>query len=154
MTFQIFLPVVEAAATEAIPIPAKPKPAGGTETILLVEDELAVLKATRKFLARHGYTVLEAANGQEALALWETHRAAVALQLNNAAGAAEDGGWSGQELARRLQGEAAGLKVIFASGYSAEIAGKDFQLHPGEAFIQKPFATDHLLETIRRCLDA
>lgn len=151
MTFQIFLPVVEAAATEAIPIPAKPKPAGGTETILLVEDELAVLKATRKFLARHGYTVLEAANGQEALALWETHRAAVALLLTDLV---MPGGWSGQELARRLQGEAAGLKVIFASGYSAEIAGKDFQLHPGEAFIQKPFATDHLLETIRRCLDA
>jgi FixJ family two-component response regulator len=63
------------------------------------------------------------------------------------------GGLGGQELGRRLAVEQPGLKVIFASGYSADIAGRDFQLRPGEAFVQKPFAMDHLLETIRRCLD-
>ena len=59
----------------------------------------------------------------------------------------------GQELGRRLKAEQPDLKVIFASGYSAGIAGRDFQLQPGEAFVQKPFATDHLLATIRQCLD-
>jgi len=59
----------------------------------------------------------------------------------------------GQELGRRLKAERPDLKVIYASGYSADIAGQDFQLQPGEAFVQKPFAKEHLLETIRRCLD-
>ena len=116
----------------------------------MVEDELAVLKPTRKFLERHGYTVLAAANGQEALSLWENNRATVSLLLTDLV---MPGGLNGQELARRLQAEKPDLKVIFASGYSAEIAGRDFRLLPGEAFINKPFATDFLLETIRRFLD-
>ncbi len=149
VTFQIYLPATSAVMASA-PAPARVKPRGGTEIILMVEDELAVLKPTRKFLERHGYTVLAAANGQEALSLWENNRATVSLLLTDLV---MPGGLNGQELARRLQAEKPDLKVIFASGYSAEIAGRDFRLLPGEAFINKPFATDFLLETIRRFLD-
>jgi len=64
------------------------------------------------------------------------------------------GGISGQELAARLRGDRPQLKVIFVSGYSANIAGREFQLGRGEAFIPKPFATDQLLKVIRESLDA
>jgi PAS domain S-box-containing protein len=149
-TFRVYLPAGRAAAAELVATPAKPKPSGGTETILLVEDELAVRKPTRRILERHGYQVLEAADGAEALKLWRAHRDTVALLLTDLV---MPGGLGGLELGRRLKAEQPGLKVIFASGYSADIAGRDFNLQPGEAFVQKPFATDHLLETIRRCLE-
>ncbi len=117
---------------------------------MLVEDELGLLKLTRKVLERHGYRVLTAGSGQEALHQWQEHRATVALLLTDLV---MPGGLSGQALAQRLESEQPQLKVIYISGYSAEIAGKELQLRDGEAFIQKPFATDHLLATIRQCLD-
>ena len=63
------------------------------------------------------------------------------------------GGLSGLELARRLQAKQPRLKVVFISGYSAEIAGRELQLNSGENFIQKPFTTEQLLTTLRRSLD-
>jgi DNA-binding NtrC family response regulator len=62
-------------------------------------------------------------------------------------------GMSGQELAQHLRADQPALKVLFMSGYSSEIAGKEFQLQNGEDFLQKPFATDKFLFTIRQCLD-
>ena len=148
--FQVFFPASSAPATMPAGQPVRPKPRGGTETILLAEDELLVWQSTRVFLERNGYRVLEAANGVEALKIWAEHPGAVALLLTDLV---MPGGISGQELARRLQADRPQLKVIFTSGYSAEIAGKQLQLHHGENFLQKPFASDQLLETVRRCLD-
>jgi FixJ family two-component response regulator len=59
----------------------------------------------------------------------------------------------GRELARLLRSQKAGLKVIFTSGYSVEIAGRELKLEAGQDFIQKPSDPDHLLEAIRNCLD-
>ena len=87
----------------------------------------------------------------EALSLWEKHRPAVSLLLTDLV---MPRGMNGQELARRLVADQPQLKVIYVSGYSADIAGRDFQLRPGEFFIQKPYATDNLLATLRRFLDA
>jgi CheY-like chemotaxis protein len=149
-TFHVYL---HASATAA-PAPAKPalksKPAGGAETILLVEDEWGVRMSTRLVLQRHGYRVLEAADGAEALELWQEHRKSIALVLSDMV---MPGELSGRELGQRLRSDRPGLKVLYASGYSAEMAGKDFQLQAGEAFIQKPFITEQLLEAVRRCLD-
>ena len=150
VTFHVFLPASSAPVAELVAPEAKPKASGGTETILLVEDDLAVRKPTRQILERHGYTVLEAAEGAAALQLWQAHRSTVALLLTDLV---MPGDLGGQALGRRLRAEQPDLKVIFASGYSSDIAGQDIQLQPGEAFVQKPFATDHLLETIRRCLE-
>jgi len=150
VTFRVFLPASSAPAAESVATEVKPKACGGTETILLVEDELAVRKPTRQILERHGYTVLEAADGAAALLLWQAHRRAVALLLTDLVMPGELGG---RELGRRLRAEQPGLKVIYASGYSADTAGQDFQLQPGEAFVQKPFAKEQLLETIRRGLE-
>jgi len=150
VAFHIFLPACSTTVVEPLSAGSKPKPVGGTETILMVEDEIAVLKPTRRVLERYGYTVLEAANGVEALKCWETKRGIISLLLTDLV---MPGAMSGQELARQLRNEQPGLKIIYLSGYSPEIAGKDFKLSEGEAFIQKPFAADHLLQTIRQHLD-
>ncbi|MGH7992144.1 MAG: response regulator [Limisphaerales bacterium] len=147
--FQIFLPASK-ATPESLARVAQVKPRGGTETIFVVEDDAAVCSLIRATLERHGYHVLEAPSGVEALALWNEHCGAVALLLTDLV---MPGGVSGRELARRLQQDKPQLKVIFTSGYSAEIAGRQLQLRSGENFMQKPFSPDQFLETVRRCLD-
>ncbi len=150
VTFQIYLPMILAPAVGVNELVA-PSPAAGTETILWVEDEAAVRKATRQVLERHGYRVLEAASGVEALAVWPEHRGAIALLLTDLM---MPGGLGGMELARQMRLDSPRLKVIFTSGYSAEIAGQELQLQCEESFLQKPFTPNHLLEVIRQRLDA
>jgi PAS domain S-box-containing protein len=149
-TFRIYLPATAAPASAAAPAASRAKPAGGSETILLAEDELMVRKLVRSILERHGYQVLAADTGVEALKLWREHRGSVALLLTDLV---MPGGLSGLELARQMQAENSLLKVVFISGYSAEIAGRELQLHSGENFVQKPFTTEQLLDTLRRSLD-
>jgi CheY-like chemotaxis protein len=148
--FQVFLPASEKGrgprASQAMP-----KPRRGTETILLVEDEAPVRSLTRTILERHGYSVLDCANGMEALALWKSHRTAVSLLLTDLVMPSE---LSGSELSRRLREEKPRLQVIYMSGYSSEFAGRQMDLRPGENFLQKPFSPDQLLEAVRRMPDA
>jgi PAS domain S-box-containing protein len=148
-SFQICLPASAGTAAAQAQSPAPAKPRGGTETILLVEDEEAVRALAGVILKRHGYTVLEAPNGREALKLWREHRADVALLVTDLV---MPGGVSGQELARQLQAEQPRLKVVFTTGYSAQIAGRELALRDGVNFLQKPFTPDQLLGTIRHCL--
>ena len=129
---------------------ARPMPRGGTETILLVEDDPAVRELAREILEQRGYRVLEASSGAEALRAWPAVRDRVTLLLTDLV---MPEGVSGHELAQRLRAERPGLKVIYTSGYSAEIAGREFALSSDEAFLQKPFSTVALLETLRRSLD-
>ena len=149
-TFQIFLPAIDASSTPDATKAPRTKPRGGTETILLVEDERSVRMITRALLEQYGYRVLEASNGVEALGVWEEHRGSVALLVTDLVMPA---GVSGQQLAGRLKEHNPRLNVIFTSGYSAEIAGRQLQLRSGENFLQKPFPPDELLELIRRGLD-
>ncbi|MBZ0089875.1 MAG: response regulator, partial [Thermoanaerobaculia bacterium] len=129
---------------------ARPAPRGGTETILLVEDDAAVRELAREVLEQRGYRVLEASSGAEALRAWPAVRDQVALVLTDLV---MPDGVSGHELAERLRAERARLAVVFTSGYSAELAGRELALPGGEAFLQKPFSSNTLLETVRRCLD-
>jgi signal transduction histidine kinase len=82
-TFHIFLPARLAMPLAAAQAAVEPKTRGGTETILLVEDESSVREPARKFLERQGYQVVEAANGVEALQRWEKNRETVALLLTD-----------------------------------------------------------------------
>ena len=148
--FQIFIPACPNESAAASLAKVRRTPRGGTETILLAEDDPGVRLLTRAMLERHGYRVLEAASGLEAIRLWPERRGDVALLLTDLV---MPGGTSGQQLARRLQEDNPRLKVIYMSGYSAEIAGRELVLRHGENFVQKPFPPDHLLETIRSCLD-
>jgi PAS domain S-box-containing protein len=148
-TFRVFLPVCPAEIAEPAADPASVPARGGTETILLVEDDIAVRTPLRLVLQRHGYRVLEAANGGEALTLWPEHRASVALLLTDLV---MPGAVGGQELAGRLQAEQPQLRVVYTSGYSVEMAGRELHLRPGEKFIQKPYNPDDLLKILRETL--
>jgi nitrogen-specific signal transduction histidine kinase/ActR/RegA family two-component response regulator len=150
-TFKIYLPAVAAAAATPASAAAAPKPCGGTETILLAEDDHSVRRATASLLRQQGYQVLEAANGVEALQSWIEHRSGIALLFTDLV---MPEGLSGRQLAEKLQAEKPDLKVIFASGHSADIAGKEIQLRAGENFMPKPIRPDELLKIIRSCLDS
>ena len=150
-TFQIFLPASGAASVSVGDTEhANAEPRGGTETILLVEDEASVRMVTRMLLEEYGYRVLEASNGLEALKLWEQEGSSIALLVTDLVMPA---GVSGQQLASRLKEYRPDLKIIFTSGYSAEIAGRQIQLQHAENFLQKPFSANQLLHLIRHSLD-
>ncbi len=138
------------AGTASARTSARSKPLGGTETIFVVEDDLALRLLTRVTLERQGYQILEAASGVEALELWPQYCGQAALLLTELV---MPGGVSGQQLARQLQQENSHLKVIFTSGYSLDFAGRELELLGSENFIQQPYAPRQLLESIRRCLD-
>jgi PAS domain S-box-containing protein len=146
----VFLPSASAAHAPETADPEQPEPRGGTETVLLVEDDATVRKLMRSALAGHGYRVVEAADGDEALRVWQDHPEGFALLVTDLV---MPGSTTGIQLSRRLREADSKLKVIYTSGYSPEIAGREIELRSGENFIQKPFKRGDFLETIRRCLD-
>jgi CheY-like chemotaxis protein len=149
--FRVFLPASSLAPESRVHAALKPKLRSGNETILLAEDEDGVRALIRVTLERRGYRVLEASNGIEALKLWDQHSKEVALLLTDLVMPA---GLSGQELAARLQKDNPQLPIIFTSGYSANVAGRQLSLQTGENFLQKPFPPEQLLETVRMSLDS
>ena len=149
--FQIFLPASSATLEAELPAPAEAAAKPGHETVLVVEDEATVRALTRTILERHGYRVLVAGNGLEALAVWAEHHQKVALLVTDLVMPA---GMNGQQLARRLQTDKPELKVVFVSGYSTDVAGRTIQLRRGENFLQKPFGQEEILKAVRRCLDS
>jgi CheY-like chemotaxis protein len=120
---------------------------GGTETILLVEDDEAVRAMVREALQVKGYTVLEAADAEAALSAAGRHGKPVSLLL------ADIGlpGPSGPELARRLAERTPGLRVIFLTGYTDEHLGAEAAV-PGR-LLRKPFGPDALARLVREVLD-
>lgn len=150
-TFRIFLPasskqVADASSSEESDVqPVR----GGKETVLLVEDEPTVLNLARGILSSYGYKVLEAESGVEALRLWEEHEA-IDLLLTDIV---MPEGMSGIDLATRLRAEKPGLKVVYTSGYSADVAGRDFGLLEGMTFLQKPYHPQALAQKVRETLD-
>ena len=122
----------------------------GHETILLAEDEPVLREAIRKTLAQLGYRVLEAATGHKALEVWKEHRKEINLLLTDMV---MPDGLTGKELAQRLLRENPKLKVIYMSGYTTELVGRDFPLKEGVNFLAKPFETSLLAQIIRDSLD-
>jgi nitrogen-specific signal transduction histidine kinase/CheY-like chemotaxis protein len=149
-TFSIYIPYLGAHRPEA----EKPTPQitirGGTETILLVEDEKPVRELVARVLERHGYKVLQAATGLEAVEIWRGHSKDIALLLTDLV---MPENMNGRELAEKLSADRPDLKVIFSSGYSADIVGKDFRLEPELNYLQKPYQPQTLIVAVRRCLD-
>jgi CheY-like chemotaxis protein len=150
-TFRVYLPMCEQAVQ---PSPASDAPApsrGGTETILVVEDEAPVRELVCSLLEHHGYRILQAETGVKALEIWEQEKATVDLVLTDLV---MPDRINGRELAERLWAERPGLKVIFTSGYSADVVGKDFVLQKGLNYLQKPYQPQRLATAVRDCLDA
>ncbi len=148
--FDVFLPAAETAGPTDRAATAKTKPRAGTETILLVEDDTSVRALTRIVLEQSGYKVLAAANGVEALQLWDHQTGPIHLLLTDIV---MPEGISGRQLAARLRERKPDLRVIFTSGYSAEIAGRELTLREGQNFLGKPARPDQILDTVRRALD-
>jgi CheY-like chemotaxis protein len=130
--------------------PPKPPVRGGTETILLVEDEPAVRQTVAMFLNRWGYQVLQAGDGPEAIRMWENTRDKVDLLFTDMV---MPEGITGLELAQQLRQTKPGLRVIVASGYSSDLVYQAGERARSVLLVPKPFQPDELAVTIRRCLD-
>jgi len=151
-TFKVFLPAIPTPARLAPAAAASAEVLGGKETILLVEDEHAVRMTIRRVLESKGYTVREATTAREALEVWQTHEREIALLLTDIV---MPGEMTGRDLADQLWRQRPGLKVVFMSGYSAEVLGTntEFIRRTRSYFLQKPSTSQAILETVRRCLD-
>jgi CheY-like chemotaxis protein len=150
-TFKVFLPTDPAPPVpRRLPPPPAPLPEG-KETILLVEDERALRRLAKNVLERHGYQVLEANSGAEALAVWSEHAREVDLVMTDII---MPGGMSGRILAEQLLEKRKDLKILYTSGYGPDMVGENFNLAEGINFLAKPYHPDRLIRAIRRCLES
>lgn len=148
-TFKIYLPRCE-DLPGALPLELSAQPSlGGTETVLVVEDEVSVRKATERTLKRLGYTILQAQCGEDALLAAEGHTGEIHLLLTDIVMP----GMNGRELARRISARRPGIKVIFMSGYTDTVIKNNGTLPNGMEFLQKPFSADTLAAKVRKTLD-
>jgi len=148
-TFRIYLPRVDSASPAAERSPRAAAPTGGTETILLVEDEDGVRELARDILRSSGYTVLEGRNGAEGLLLGERHQGALDLLLTDVVMPR----MSGRELAERMVSLRPELSVLYMSGYTDDAVIRHGVLAAGTAFLQKPFTPAALVLRVRETLD-
>jgi CheY-like chemotaxis protein len=147
--FQIYLPRIEAATALERPDGLPDGMTPGNETILLAEDEEALRSVMRITLTRAGYTVLDARDGQHALALMNEHSGEVALVLTDVVMP----GLSGPDLVREIVGIHPGVKVLFMSGYADDAIVHQGVLDEGIEFINKPFTFIQLNRKVREVLD-
>lgn len=148
-SFKIYLPMVEGKEAEG----DKQKEASimprGNETLLLVEDEVAVRKLVKKMLVSLGYKVLEAQNGEEAFYAVREYEGTIHMLLSDVVMP----GMSGRELADRMKGLRSGMKVLLMSGYTDESIERYGVQDSGFAFMYKPFTPETLAGRIREELD-
>jgi two-component system, cell cycle sensor histidine kinase and response regulator CckA len=150
-TFRIFLPAQERAG-----LVAERSPAGAAaplkKRVLVVEDEPPLRALVQSILERNGYCVTDAANGVEAIRVWEEHRGEFDLLLTDMV---MPQGISGRELAARLKAQKPALKVIYSSGYTPDLLGPGIEgLCEGVNYLQKPYRPQILAQTVRACLDS
>jgi PAS domain S-box-containing protein len=147
-TFRCYLPLVTQGAVERPPLPAERLVQPGTETILLVEDEDAVRAVANRVLVLQGYTVLVAASGEEAVALYRSHQGPLDLLITDVIMP----GINGAELVRQLGKDRPGLKVLFMSGYTGDAIAAHGVLERGTTLIEKPFTPRALVTKVREML--
>jgi two-component system cell cycle sensor histidine kinase/response regulator CckA len=149
-TFRIYLPRLVKKTASKSDLPALEKICGGNETVLLVEDDSSLRTSIEKALTQLGYHVFEAATGPNAIEVWKANCRQIDLLLTDLV---MPGGITGKGLAEMILRDNSAMKIIYMSGYSVEIAGKDFPLQEGVNFLTKPFQVTKLAETVRTCLD-
>jgi CheY-like chemotaxis protein len=133
--------------------PGTPNPEeikGGSETILLVEDEPSVRRTVALCLRKLGYAVLEAGTALEALKAWEEHHQAIKLLFTDLV---LPGEMTGLDFGERLRKEKASLKVVISSGYSEDPATPPLTTGQEITYLAKPYKTTALAKAVRRCLD-
>jgi two-component system cell cycle sensor histidine kinase/response regulator CckA len=148
-TFFVYLPRVE-DTVEELPAVTQENEKGGSETVLLVEDEESVRELVRVTLASRGYNVLEADNGESGLRLAEETKSPIDILVTDVVMP----GIGGRELAKKLLAIRPGISVLYLSGYTEDAIVTQGVLTPGTAFLQKPFTLQNLAKKVREVLRA
>ena len=146
-TFRIYLPLIEAEAEKIKPEVIQPIETG-TETVLLAEDETTVREFTKKMLEEYGYKVITAASGQEAIDEFKAHKDKIQLVLLDVIMPNKNGREAYEEI-KKIRPD---IKVLFMSGYPADIIRKHDIIEKGFAYIEKPASPTKLLKKIREVL--
>ena len=149
-TIKVYLPRADGLATAAATASPRPERARGSETVLLVEDEAPVRVLARTILERHGYRVLEAQSGGDALLICEQHRATIHVLLTDVVMPR----MSGRKLAERLGVLRPEMKVLYMSGYTDDSIIRHGVLDSDVAFLQKPITPETLTRKLREALDS
>jgi len=147
-SFKVYFPTADASEIAVEAPPPVSRLRAGTHTVLIVEDVPGLRELAKRLLERQGYTVLVAADAEEALHLFERH-ASIDVLLTDIVMP----GASGPELTRQLIERRPHLKVIYMSGYTEETIAHHGVLDPGVAFVHKPFTAEALGRKIREVLD-
>ena len=150
-TFKVFIPAVKALSEQTSFKSNLDNVRGGTETILVVEDEPALRELVTKVLRTYGYKVLEATHGKDAVRVWNSTDVKPDLLLTDMM---MPEGMTGWDLACHIRNESADMKVVYTSGYSPEIFGGEVKMDSNANFLPKPFHPRVLAKTVRQCLDA
>ena len=147
-TFSIYLPLITAEAVQSESMAAKPMPVG-TEVLLLAEDDEQARTFVKALLERYGYKVVEAVDGEDALARFLEHRDEIGLVIVDVIMPRMNGRDVYAEIARVNPG----VKVIFTSGYTADVFPKNEMAGKGMYFLAKPIVPGDLLRFVRELLD-
>ncbi|OGK87981.1 MAG: hypothetical protein A2X52_13690 [Candidatus Rokubacteria bacterium GWC2_70_16] len=148
-TFRVYLPKVEEPVESGDRAAAPGRDPGGSETLLLVEDEEPVRRIALEILQASGYQVLEARDPADALRIAERHAGPIHLLLTDVVMPH----MSGPELTGRIAMLRPGIRVLYMSGYTGEALGRHGDVEPGAALLQKPFTPDILGRKVRETLD-
>jgi PAS domain S-box-containing protein len=147
-TFQIYLPLVQTIAEHLEPSETLPL-TGGSETILVAEDDPVVMAITTEILTEFGYSVIQAGDGEEAVALYSDHWREIGLCLIDVVMPRKRGCEVFEEL-RRINPD---VRVLFMSGYSADASSLELLIKEGNGFIAKPLEIHDLLRKVREALE-
>ncbi|MCX7824109.1 MAG: PAS domain S-box protein [Verrucomicrobiae bacterium] len=149
-TFKIYLPAVSAAPSTSVAELFQTRLYRGRETILLVEDDESVRRLIRQTLTSHGYIVLEAANGAEAVEKSGQYPGPIHLMISDVIMP----GVGGHAAVKQMQPQRPDMKIMFISGYTADVMLRDGVISQRTSFLQKPFTSETLLRKVRAILDA
>ena len=148
-TFRIYFPAL-VSNTEITGFPSGPMPLGGSETILVVDDEKMIRDLCSRFLTQAGYKVIEATNGIDALLVYQERGGEIAMVLLDLIMPE----MSGMKCLEGLLALNPSVKVVVASGYAANGSVKHTVANGAKRFINKPYAVRQVLETVRAVLDS
>ena len=146
--FRIYLPRVAEAAEAAGALPTARSVAGGSETVLLAEDEESVRELVRETLEAKGYKILACENAEAALQRAAAHTGTIDMLITDLVMP----GMSGRELAKRLCAVRPQAKVLYLSGYTEDVLAHPGMFEPGTSFLQKPFTLQRLARKVREVL--
>jgi CheY-like chemotaxis protein len=147
--FEVYLPLAEAEGTGPEPGVAPPGALAGTESVLVAEDDGVIRGLVGRALKAAGYTVLEAADGDEALRVASAHADRIDLLVTDVVMPR----LGGRDLAGLLLGTRPGLRVLFLSGYPDAVLVRRGALAAGSDFLEKPFTPEALARKVREVLD-